>query len=180
MKIYTKKGDKGKTTLVSGKSIEKTSEIVEAYGTVDELIAQVGLIESFNIDNYFKDICFEIQNKLMLIAANIADIRRNKTISNITEEDVLKLEKEIDFMDEQLEPLKNFILFKGAIVSTINGMRTLTRRCERRVLSMENITSNPNINLIIKYLNRLSDFFFTLARYSCLKNERCQEIKWTD
>jgi cob(I)alamin adenosyltransferase len=177
MKIYTKNGDRGKTTLVGGSKIYKDDDIVEAYGTIDELISEIGFIESFNIYDKYKDLCFEIQNKLMLCAANVADVRKNKTVSDITEKDVEYLEKQIDNFDKDLKPLTNFILFRGSISSKVNKFRTLTRRAERRTIKIKNDTYNKNIKMVIKYLNRLSDLFFTMARHICLKYN-CSEEVW--
>lgn len=181
MKIYTKKGDKGKTTLVGGKSIDKNSILVEAYGTVDELIANIGTIHGLKVKKYHKELCLKIQEKLMLCAANIADIRKEKTLIDITEKDVNYLEEQIDLMDKDLKPLTNFILFTGKLPSYTNIYRTITRRAERRLISVNNegLSQNENIPMIIKYLNRLSDLFFTLSRHVCLTCDKSCEKIWT-
>lgn len=179
MKIYTKKGDKGKTTLVGGNAIEKDSILVEAYGTIDELIANIGTIHGLSVKEYHKDLCLKIQETLMLCAANVANIREEKTLPDITEEDVKYLEENIDLMDLDLKPLTNFILFTGTLPSYINIYRTLTRRAERRLITLndKNLSNNKNIPMIIKYLNRLSDLFFTMARHVCLTcDESCEKI----
>jgi cob(I)alamin adenosyltransferase len=184
MKIYTKKGDEGQTTLVGGSKISKDSAIVEAYGTVDELIANIGFIEGLRLDRYYKDLCFQIQDKLMLCAANIADTRQHKKLPDITEEDVKYLESQIDLMDKDLEPLTNFVLFRGAYPTQFNILRTLCRRAERltiKVFYTNKATANNNVAMVIKYLNRLSDLFFTMARHTCFKHREennAKEIVW--
>jgi len=181
MKIYTKKGDTGKTTLAGGNKTSKDSIIVDAYGTIDELISHIGIISSFNIDFYYKELCVDIQNKLMLCAAQVATTENNDSLPNITYHDVEYLEKQIDKMEEELEPLSNFVLFVGVIASNINIFRTLTRRAERLVVRILNkkMTDNQNINLVIKYLNRLSDLFFVMARHVVKKElTDSKEIIW--
>lgn len=180
MKVYTKKGDKGNTTLVGGNKVTKDSILVEAYGTIDELIAQLGLIEGMNVDEWYKDIIFKIQNILMLCAANVADLREDKTLPDIVEEDVKYLEERIDKMDLEIEPLKNFVLFRGAIPSVLNMSRTVCRRAERATIRSYKTgeSNNENVTMVIKYLNRLSDFLFTMARHTCLKYDSANEIPW--
>lgn len=188
MKIYTKNGDKGNTTLVGGNKISKDSIIVEAYGSIDELISYIGFAYGLGIDKYHKNLLSEIQNKLMLCASHIADIRKNNNILNIDEKDVKYVEEQIDKMDKDLKPLKNFVLFQGSVTSSINILRTLTRKSERKVIKLNNtkitknilfkdkLTKNENIPIIIKYLNRLSDLFFIMTRHIGRKYN--SEVLW--
>jgi len=176
MKIYTKKGDKGKTSLIGGKRVFKNDIQVDAYGTIDELIANIGLVRSSNISYDYirrgykfntteyniKKMLLEIQDKLMTCAANVAKEKGKKIeLPSIKEEDIVLLEKWIDEMTDKLPKLKSFILPGGTVVSSLcHVSRTICRRAERLVIG---ISVDEN-ELIVKYLNRLSDFLFMLAR----------------
>lgn len=168
MKIYTKTGDEGETSLFGGKRVWKNDSRLIAYGTVDELNSTIGLAISESIPLELIEVLKSIQNELFTIGSDLATPfdKGNKgfVIPRINEEYVENLEKIIDRFDAKLPELKNFILpggTKGA--SIIHMARTVCRRCEREVVALSKI---EQINLVVeKYLNRLSDLLFVLARY---------------
>lgn len=177
MKIYTKTGDKGLTSLFGGARISKDDIRIEAYGTVDELNAFVGnLYDKLEITDV-KEILFIVQNKLFNIGSILAtDPSKNFNLPGINLEDVLLLEEQIDGMEQNLHPLKNFILPSGhEWVSSAHLCRTICRRAERRVITLSNSAEVDN-NIIV-YLNRLSDYFFVLSRY-LISDLGIEEIKW--
>lgn len=165
-KIYTKTGDKGETSLIGGRRIPKYHERIEAYGTIDELSAYIGLIRDHKIDDHSKTILLEIQDRLFTIESSLAT-DPEKTISKklpaIVESDISLLENEIDSMNKILPNLTSFVLPGGNIISShCQVTRTICRRAER--LTIKLAVSNPVGELNIKYLNRLSDYLFVLAR----------------
>lgn len=178
MKIYTKTGDKGHTSLVGGTRVSKTELRIEAYGTVDELNSYVGLVrdQAVNIDR--KDILKEIQDRLFTIGSILASEtdQTKKRIPDLHESDIELLEKEMDRMDESLEPMRFFILPGGhQSVSFGHLARTVCRRAERVVLRL---AEESEINdLVIRYLNRLSDYLFVLCRMM-IKELNVEEISW--
>jgi cob(I)alamin adenosyltransferase len=165
MKIYTKTGDKGETSLLGGKRVPKYHERIEAYGTVDELIAHLGLIRDQDINTDTKEYLIHIQECLMTSAAILAadegtDI---STLPVLDEKAIQSLEYEIDKMEEELPALSSFILPGGhPIVSYCHIARTVCRRAERNALKL----TSGQIDLIpvFKYLNRLADYLFVLSR----------------
>lgn len=166
MRIYTRTGDEGETSLYSGERISKAADIVEAYGTVDELNSQLGLCRSFNDDDKIEELCIQIQNDLHQLASDIATkISSKNQVKRITEMQVENLEKRIDELNEKLPALKNFILPGGTSVSaSLHIARCVCRRAERRVLGYAQKESlNP---AVLAYLNRLSDLLFTMARFA--------------
>jgi cob(I)alamin adenosyltransferase len=178
MKIYTKTGDSGKTSLIGGKRVLKSDLRIEAYGTVDELIAYCGLLrDSLHKDNY-RAILVKVQDRLMAVASHLAAEGEEfeNDLPKIFEKDVEELEKEIDAMESQLTPLHSFILPGGhPIVSHCHIARTICRRAERKtILLAENSHTDP---LVIKYLNRLSDYLFVLSRLIS-KDLDAEEIPW--
>ena len=177
MKIYTKSGDKGKTSLIGGKRVSKDNLQVEAYGTVDELISYVGMIRDQEINNSTKNSLLSIQDKLMICAALLAtDITNNNTKKKkLKESDISELEKQIDAMSKTIPELRSFLLPGGhQTISYCHIARTVCRRAERRVVSMKN---NNKYELVIKFLNRLSDYLFVLAR-KFAKDLNVDEISW--
>ena len=178
MKIYTKTGDEGTTALFGGKRVQKDDIRIEAYGTIDELNSFIGLLNSnFQeaTQNYFLS---EVQKRLFTIGANLASDPDKKMITpDIKNDDIHTLENAMDTMDQLLEPLKNFILPGGdSVVAQAHICRTICRRAERRVITLN---SDSKVDpLIIIYLNRLSDYFFILARYIAHRNQ-IEEIPWT-
>lgn len=178
MKIYTKTGDKGTTSLIGGKRVAKYHPRIEAYGTVDELISNIGLLRDQNIDDETKHFLINIQDRLMncasILAADCSDCKVK--IPAILPEDIQTIEIEIDKMDSMLEPLQSFILPGGhPIVSLCHVCRTVCRRCERIVIKLSEETPVPE-NVVI-YINRLSDFFFFLSR-KMAKDLNVDQIPW--
>ena len=178
MKIYTKTGDNGKTSLVGGTRVSKTELRIEAYGTVDELNSYVGLLRDQEVNNDRKDILKEIQDRLFTIGSILASEseQTKKRIPDLHESDVELLEREMDKMDESLEPMRFFILPGGhQSVSFGHLARTVCRRAERITLRL---TEESEVNeLVIKYLNRLSDYLFVLCRMM-IKELNIEEISW--
>ena len=181
MKIYTKKGDKGKTNLFgTDKRISKSSKRVKSYGEIDELNSFIGLALSGDEPEEFSSIIKElnkIQNDLFIIGSELATISSDKKIiKRIKKTDVTRLEKIIDSCSDELEPLENFILPGGSMAAAIFHIcRTVCRRAERNIVELSEV---EDINEeIITYLNRLSDLFFILARFSN-KILDVEDIKW--
>lgn len=193
-RIYTKKGDQGKTFLVSGSCVEKFNVRVEAYGTIDELNSQLGLLR-FHLTSLPKtsnlrfpegpkqqDILLEkIQNHLFCIGSLLAceDLQIQKNLPQLTDSQIQFLEMEIDKYDSPLPELKQFILPSGGLFSNYYHVaRTFCRRSERR--TAEIFSSAPHAELIHKsliYLNRLSDLFFVLARWNNW-NQNIEDALW--
>lgn len=165
MKIYTKTGDKGSTSLLSGKRVPKFNERINAYGTVDELNSHIGLLRSYDIPEESKRFLISIQNLLFTIGSNLADDSKDNkfNLPQITNDHIIKIEKEIDRLDEELAPLSSFILPGGNLtVAQSHICRTVCRRSEREIVTL---SESVNVDvLIIQFLNRLSDYFFTLSR----------------
>ena len=178
MKIYTKTGDSGTTSLIGGKRVPKFHERIEAYGTVDELICHIALLRDL-IQNpaISKNLIF-IQDRLMTCAAILATDCEdcNIKLPIFSENDIQIIEKEIDEMENQIEPLKSFILPGGhSTVSQCHIARTICRRAERKALALSH---NYKVDdLVLKFLNRLSDYLFVLARFISKLN-KANEIPW--
>lgn len=178
MKIYTKTGDGGTTALLGGRRVSKADIRIEAYGTVDELNAYVGLLRDQEINRSRAAFLKKIQEILFVIGATLATSPGKNKVKkpDIYPEDVQLLEEEIDRMDHQLEPLRKFVLPGGhQVVSYCHLGRTVCRRAERRVVSLqgeEEVDEN-----IIQYLNRLSDYFFVLGRLIA-KELNVVEVTW--
>lgn len=165
MKIYTLTGDDGITSLSGGRRVPKHSIRMEAYGSVDELIAWFGLLRDHKENLKRKELLIYIQSQLMLCAAALAYDRENtNSIKLLPDADCISvIEKEIDMMEETLPPLKNFVLPGGNIlVSYCHIARCVCRRAERAVLRLNEAEESPEI--VNKFLNRLSDFLFVLSR----------------
>jgi cob(I)alamin adenosyltransferase len=186
MKIYTKTGDKGKTSLFGGERVPKHHIRIEAYGTVDELNSFIGLIKDQDIDLDSKNILLKIQTELFTIGSMLAtpmNKEKLKTgkdrlnIPKISNESITYLENQMDILNKNLKPMTNFILPGGhPVVSYCHIARSVCRRAER-ICTLLNETNAIN-ELIVIYLNRLSDYFFTLARYFS-SYYKVEEIKWT-
>lgn len=167
MKIYTKTGDLGETGLFGGERVRKDHARIEAYGTLDELNAFVGLLRDSVSDEDTRQMLYIIQNRLFNLGAYLATPpKEGKALQplKLKESDIKALEEDMDKMDAELEPLRNFILPGGhAQVSYAHLARTVCRRAERLCVSLqEAMEIHP---LLLQYLNRLSDYFFILARY---------------
>ncbi len=176
-KIYTKTGDGGETSLFGGKRLPKHHLRIESYGTVDELNSHLGLVRDQLTDDPLRAQLIEIQNRLFTIGANLAsDPSKEMSTPDLTEADIELLEQWMDEMDEELPALKNFILPGGHVaVSSCHVARCVCRRAERLVVALSN---DESVDLIlIKYLNRLSDYLFILSRMIGHILE-VGEIKW--
>ena len=178
MKIYTKKGDKGETSLLGGTRVSKSHIRIESYGTVDELNSWIGLIRDQNISEETKKILIHIQDRLFTIGSHLASdpTKSGIKIPDIKEEDVTALEKEMDKMNETLPEMKNFVLPGGhTIVSYCHITRCVCRRAERCAV---HLASEEKVeDIIIKYLNRLSDYLFVLSR-KLSHDFNAEEIPW--
>lgn len=180
MKIYTKTGDGGKTSLIGGTKVDKNDVRINAYGTVDELNSFVGFAGDFCTDLAIRGILKEIQDRLFTIGSELAcdpNKEMKMQIPDLHESDIELLEKEMDRMESELPPLRNFILPGGhPASSSMHLARSVCRRAERCCVALNAAQGNVP-PLIIKYLNRLSDYFFMLSRYMSLKNNAA-EIAW--
>ncbi len=180
MKIYTKTGDKGTTSLIGGTKVSKAHDRIEAYGTVDELNSHLGLCRDQIKDEHTKNMLKELQDRLFTIGSALACDPEKETkmkIPDLTVEDVLLLENEMDRMDASLPPLQFFILPGGhPTVSHIHIARCVCRRTERLVVALL-VSEEPHDNLIVQYINRLSDYLFMLGRYIALQLN-AEEIPW--
>ncbi len=178
MKIYTLTGDDGTTSLSGGRRVPKHSIRVEAYGSVDELIAWFGLLRDHKENLKRRELLIYIQSQLMICAAALAYDRENSNSKKLLPDAdcISVIEKEIDRMEDALPPLKNFILPGGNIlVSYCHIARCVCRRAERAVLRLNEAEESPEI--VNKFLNRLSDFLFVLSRKIGLELD-IEEIKW--
>ena len=180
MKIYTKTGDKGKTSLIGGTKVLKSHRRIEAYGTVDELNSFIGLSSDHLKANNIITVLAEIQDRLFTIGAAIACDPEKETklkIPDLHEEDVTLLEKEMDKMNETLPAMRSFILPGGHVASsTLHLARCVCRRSERLCVRLQKKKEKVD-PLVIKYLNRLSDYLFVLARYTA-QQLGAEEIPW--
>lgn len=179
MKIYTKTGDKGQTSLIGGTRVPKNSVRLEAYGTIDELNSYLGLIRSFPVAPELDGQLVVIQKILFSVSGNLATDTSVKEVRSglaVTEEDVAFLEKAMDRMDETLPPMTHFILPGGDQASSFAHIaRTVCRRAERRVLDVaERYAVDEHV---IRYINRLSDYLFVLARKIAF-DAGTKELKW--
>ena len=181
MKIYTKTGDKGYTSLFGGKRVLKSDDRVEAYGTSDELNSFIGLLRDHIDDKSYRDILLKIQNEIFVIGSYLATPPDEKSekklkIDALGEENIQFLEERIDEMNKDLPVMTHFILPGGhPLVSYCHVCRNICRKTERNVVKLSEITTIDPI--IITYLNRLSDYFFVLAR-KLAKENNVEEIKW--
>lgn len=178
MKIYTKTGDKGQTSLIGGTRVPKAHIRIEAYGTVDELNSWMGVIRDSVEDMNTKRLLIEIQDKLFTIGSHLAsDPEKSKMkLPAITDDHVAVLEKEMDAIDAVVPPMKNFVLPGGHLsVSYCHVARCVCRRAERCVISLA--ASAPVEEVIIRYLNRLSDYLFMLSRKLTM-DLGAEEIPW--
>jgi cob(I)alamin adenosyltransferase len=178
MKIYTKKGDTGETSLIGGTRVPKHHLRIESYGTLDLLNSWIGLLRSQPVDETYIKVLIEIQDRLFTIGSMLAsdpEASRMK-IPELKEEDVVILEKEIDRMEANLPEMKSFILPGGhTIVAYCHIIRCICRRSERLASRLNE--SEQVSPLVIKYLNRLSDYFFVLSRMLA-KELNAEEVTW--
>ena len=178
-KIYTKTGDKGITSLIGGTKVAKSDLRIEAYGTVDELNSYIGLCKDL-LNGVVKNVLPEIQDRLFTIGSSLAcdpEKEPKMRIPDLQEADITLLEKEMDLMNDALPAMKHFILPGGhTTVSHIHIARCICRRAERCCVRLEQETKETEL-LIVKYLNRLSDYLFVLARYVS-HSLKAEEIIW--
>lgn len=179
MKIYTKTGDKGSTSLFTGKRVPKHHIRIESYGTLDELNSWLGLIRDQKIDPHYQGILSKIQDKLFTLGAILATepTKDNRLkIPRINEDDSTLLENEIDSMNDALPPMTHFILPGGhTTVSYCHVARTVCRRAERMIALLHEEAPLPDA--LLAYINRLSDYLFVLAR-KLSKDLQAKEVKW--
>lgn len=177
MKIYTKRGDAGQTSLFGGRKVMKDEIRIEAYGTVDELNSIIGMILTYHLSEKGASTLKEIQHQLFILGADLATPQDKKTkIERIGNAEISFLETSIDALDEKLSPLKNFILPGGSPAgASLHMARTVCRRAERRTVSLKK--NEPISDDCIIYLNRLSDFLFVLARFEN-QTENVAETPW--
>ena len=165
MKIYTKTGDTGSTSLFGGRRVSKSDLRIETYGTVDELNSHIGLLRDQEVNAHRKNSLVEIQDRLFTMGSMLATEPGNTKVKIpvLSEADIQFLEKEIDTMETSLPPMKSFILPGGhQSVSFCHAARTVCRRAERLAVALND--QEKIDELVIKYLNRLSDYLFVLSR----------------
>ena len=185
MKVYTKTGDLGSTSLFGGTRVPKHHMRIESYGTVDELNSHIGLIRDQEINQLYKNVLIEVQDRLFTVGAILATPPEKETLKNgqprlqnlgIVESDIEFLENEIDIMEDSLPQMTHFVLPGGhTTVSYCHIARCVCRRSERLATHLHEI--EPTDQLVIKYLNRLSDYLFVLAR-KLSKDLHADEVQW--
>lgn len=176
-KIYTKTGDKGRTSLFGGQKVSKSHVRITAFGDVDELNSYMGLLAAYTINAPYQKFLIALQHALFNLGASIAT-EDNSTFSlpHVKEEDIRQLENEIDRFTEELPPLKQFILPGGhREVAFCHLARCVCRRAERSVVILHE--QSPVDPLILQFLNRLSDYLFVFARVMT-KNLGAEEVLW--
>lgn len=178
MRVYSKTGDKGTTSLLGGKRVPKYHLRIEAYGTLDELIAYIGLIRDQKVSNHVRNELISVQDRLMvcasLLAADCDDCQQQ--LPGLHETDIATLEQQIDRMDAELPPLGSFVLPGGhTTVSYCHIARNVCRRAERKAIRLREEVEFSD--LVIRYLNRLSDYLFVLSR-KLSKDLHVEEVKW--
>jgi cob(I)alamin adenosyltransferase len=165
MKIYTKTGDKGETSLIGGTRVPKNHIRIEAYGTVDELNSYIGLLRDSINDKHVIEILIEVQDRLFTIGSILAadPLKSKMKLPELIAEDITKLENEIDAIDLVIPPMKSFVLPGGhTSVSHCHIARCICRRAERCTIHLNELF--PVEEIVIQYLNRLSDYLFMLSR----------------
>lgn len=185
MKVYTKTGDTGTTALFGGTRVPKHHIRIESYGTVDELNSHIGLIRDQEIDTHYKTVLAEIQDRLFTVGAILATPPEKETLKNgqprlqnlgLVISDIEFLEKEIDKMEESLPQMTHFVLPGGhTTVSYCHIARCVCRRAERLSVHLNDL--EPTNELVLTYLNRLSDYLFVLAR-KLSQDLNAEEVKW--
>ena len=179
--IYTKTGDKGKTSLIGGTRVSKTDARLEAYGTIDELNSFMGLlISSLAPDSADASFLYTLQNKLFALGGYLAtDSEAHAQVAcTISTSDVEQIEHRIDQLEETLPPLNNFVLPGGCRQASLAHVcRTICRRAERRIYSIEEVSETSLDTNIKQFINRLSDYFFNLSRF-LNKMYDTEEIYW--
>lgn len=185
MKVYTKTGDTGTTALFGGTRVSKHHIRIESYGTVDELNSHIGLIRDQEMNSHYREVLIEVQDRLFTVGAILATPPEKETLKNgekrlqnlgIQESDIEFLENEIDSMEESLPQMTHFVLPGGhTTVSYCHIARCVCRRAERLSVHLNDIEATDE--LVIKYLNRLSDYLFVLARKLSF-DLKAEEVQW--
>ena len=176
MKIYTKTGDDGTTGLQNNIRISKAELRIQAYGSVDEVNSFLGVILSNKIDNDIRNMLIQVQNDLFIVGSDLSNLDQKDIKNRVSEKMIEFLEKNIDELEKELDPIKNFILPGGHPISSwFHVSRAITRRAETQVISLSE-KEKININCI-KYLNRLSDFLFVVAR-TINKRNQISDVIW--
>ena len=185
MRVYTKTGDTGTTALFGGTRVPKHHIRIESYGTVDELNSHIGLIRDQEMNPLYKNVLIEVQDRLFTVGAILATPPEKETLKNgqkrlqnlgIQESDIEYLENQIDAMEESLPQMTHFVLPGGhTTVSYCHIARCVCRRAERLAVHLNDI--EPTDELVIKYLNRLSDYLFVLARKLSF-DLNADEVQW--
>lgn len=185
MKVYTKTGDTGTTALFGGTRVPKHHIRIESYGTVDELNSHIGLIRDQEMNVHYKEILIQVQDRLFTVGAILATPPEKEILKNgkprlnipkIIEGDIQLLENEIDDMENSLPPMTHFVLPGGhTTVSYCHIARCVCRRAERLAVHLNDM--EPTDVFVIKYLNRLSDYLFVLAR-KLSHDLNAEEVKW--
>lgn len=185
MKIYTKTGDKGTTSLFGGTRVPKHHIRIDSYGTVDELNSFIGILRDQEINDQIKNVLLRVQDRLLTIGSTLATEpekavlksgEQRLKIPKISSEDIELLEKEMDEMNEDLPEMTHFVLPGGhQAVSFCHAARSICRRAERKATALMEI--EPFDPLVIQYLNRLSDYLFVVAR-KLSKDLQAEEIQW--
>jgi|TARA_B100001540_G_scaffold139585_1_gene124101 cob(I)alamin adenosyltransferase len=176
MKIYTKTGDEGKTSLFDNSRVWKSDQRIMSYGAVDELNSSLGIALSLEIDSEIKDILIRLQNDLFIVGSDLANPNMSDKKIRTTPDMITFLEQKIDLLEPQLEPLTSFILPGGTLLASILHMsRTISRRAETHVIAL---LQNEDINKDAAiYLNRLSDLMFIMAR-AINQRKNISDIVW--
>lgn len=177
MKIYTKKGDGGTTSLFGGKKVKKNDSRIEAYGTVDELNSILGVVLTYPLSEDGHRLLQHLQHQLFILGADLATpLSKKVKIERIGSEDIKVLEQWIDKLEENLPPLTSFILPGGSQAgATLHLARTVCRRAERKTVALHQVEDISSDSVI--YLNRLSDLLFVLARFENLTTGE-KETPW--
>lgn len=182
-KIYTRTGDEGSTGLVGGTRVSKADERIDLYGDLDELNSRIGFSLSFigEIQKEEIDFLHTIQSAIFDLGSNLAcepENRQKFKLPQLTNGLIEKIEAEIDRMDRELEPLKNFILPGGVpSAASVHLIRTCARSVERKLVHFQQVKNEDLPDHCLIFMNRLSDYFFVLARY-LNKKANCQETSW--
>lgn len=176
MKIYTKTGDEGKTSLFDNSRVWKSDERIMSYGAIDELNSSIGIALSLELDDEVKDILIKIQNDLFVVGSDLANPDMSDKKIRTNRDMIVFLEQKIDLLEPQLEPLTSFILPGGTLLASILHLsRTISRRAETHVVAL---SKNEEINKEAAiYLNRLSDLMFILARVTN-NRKKIPDIIW--
>ncbi|MDH5602484.1 MAG: cob(I)yrinic acid a,c-diamide adenosyltransferase [Cyclobacteriaceae bacterium] len=175
-RIYTKTGDRGYTGLFGGDRVLKSNPRIEAYGTIDELNSWLGLINSFRDKSIPAELFRDVQNNLFTIGSLLASTsKKQENVPSLETSSINSLESAIDKMEENLPALTSFILPGGNVMAGYCHLaRTVCRRAERRIVALEGV---EGLEMIIQYINRLSDFLFVLAR-KVVHDAGDTEIQW--